>query len=74
MIKLAMINIYRKIKQNKIKTKMIIQIHDELVFELPESEIELAKSIIKSEMENALKLSVPIKVDISIGKNWLEAH
>ena len=74
MIKLAMINIYKKIKQNKIKTKMIIQIHDELVFELPESEIETAKSIIKSEMENALKLSVPIKVDISIGKNWLEAH
>jgi len=74
MIKLAMINIFRKIKQNKIKTKMIIQIHDELVFELPESEIEPAKSIIKREMENALKLSIPIKVDISMGKNWLEAH
>ncbi|NVM05141.1 MAG: DNA polymerase I, partial [Candidatus Helarchaeota archaeon] len=74
MIKLAMINIYKKIKQKKMKTKMIIQIHDELVFELPESEIEPAKSIIKTEMENALKLSVPIKVDIDIGKNWLEAH
>ncbi len=74
MIKTAMININKRIKQNNMKIKMIIQIHDELVFELPGDELESAKSIIMSEMENALKLSVPIKADIGIGKNWLETH
>ncbi len=74
MIKVAMINIYKHIRQNNMQTKMIIQIHDELVFELPEDEIESAKSVIIKEMENALKLDVPIKVDIGMGKNWFEAH
>ena len=53
---------------------MIIQIHDELVFEVPEKEIETAEPLITYEMENALDLSVPIKVDTGIGKNWFEAH
>jgi DNA polymerase-1 len=73
-IKIAMINIQNNLKKKNMKTKMIIQIHDELVFELPESEIEVAKTLIKNEMENAIKLSIPIKVDIGMGKNWLEAH
>jgi len=69
-----MIKIHNHLKQKNMKTKMIIQIHDELVFELPEPEIEMAKTLIKNEMENTIDLSVPIKVDIGLGKNWLEAH
>ena len=53
---------------------MIMQVHDELVFEVPESEIELMKELVRKEMEQAIELSVPIKVDIGVGKNWLEAH
>ena len=74
LIKRAMINIYKRIRQEGLRTKMIIQIHDELVFELPETEIKTAMSLITYEMENALDLSVPIKVDTGVGKNWFEAH
>ncbi len=74
LIKIAMINIWNKLKENRLKTRMLLQIHDELLFETSEDEIDLAKKLIKHEMENALKLSVPLKVDIGIGKNWAEAH
>ena len=74
LIKVAMINIHKRIKKEHMKTKMIMQVHDELVFEVPKDELEKAKSLIKEEMENAIELSVPIKVDIGVGKNWLEAH
>ncbi len=74
LIKVAMINISKKFKQEKIATKMILQVHDELVFEAPKTEIETAKSIVRYEMENAIKLTVPIKVEIGVGENWLEAH
>jgi len=74
MIKVAMINISRKLKEKKLNTKMIMQVHDELVFEGPKNELEMAQNLICSEMENAIKLDVPIKVDIGCGSNWLEAH
>ncbi len=74
LIKRAMINIYNRIRQEGLRTKMIIQIHDELVFEVPETEIKTAASLITYEMENALDLSVPVRVDTGVGKNWLEAH
>ena len=74
LIKQAMINIYNRIRQEGLRTKMIIQIHDELVFEVPETEIRTAASLITYEMENALDLSVPVRVDTGVGKNWLEAH
>ncbi|BCB95617.1 hypothetical protein JZK55_05390 [Dissulfurispira thermophila] len=74
LIKIAMINIWKKLKGKNLKTRMILQIHDELLFEVPETEIETAKKLIRYEMENALSLSVPLKVDISWGKNWAEAH
>lgn len=74
LIKIAMINIWQKINEEKLKTKMILQIHDELLFEVPETELEKAKELIRHEMENALELSVPLRVDIGWGKNWAEAH
>lgn len=74
LIKIAMINIWQKINEEKLKTKMILQIHDELLFEVPETELEKAKELIRHEMENALELSVPLRVDIGCGKNWAEAH
>jgi DNA polymerase-1 len=53
---------------------MILQVHDELVFEVPENEVDKVKSLVKEKMENAIELNVPIKVDTGLGKNWLDAH
>ncbi len=74
MIKAAMINIHRRLKNEGLKTKMIIQVHDELVFEAPEDEIERIKKLVKDEMEGVMKLSVPIVAEIHTGINWNEAH
>lgn len=74
LIKIAMINICNRLKEKNLKTRMVLQIHDELLFEVPEDELETAKKLIKYDMENALALSVPLKVDIGWGKNWAEAH
>jgi DNA polymerase-1 len=74
MIKVAMINIHRRLKSEGRKTKMLIQVHDELVFEVPENEIEQIKKLVKDEMEGVMKLSVPIVAEIHTGKNWNEAH
>lgn len=73
-IKIAMINIFKKLKEEKLATKMLLQVHDELVFDVPKSEVEKVQSIIKYEMENAYTLQVPLDVEIGIGENWLEAH
>lgn len=74
MIKIAMIRIYQQLKKHHLQTKLLLQIHDELIFEVPKNEIEIVKDIVKKEMQNALPLEVPIEVNIGIGKNWLEAH
>ncbi len=74
LIKVAMINIFHRLKEQKLKTKMIMQVHDELVFEVPEKEVDTVEKLVRSEMESAIELSVPIKVDVGIAKNWLEAH
>jgi DNA polymerase-1 len=74
LIKLAMINIQRRLRPEKIHSKMILQVHDELVFEVPDEELDFMKELAREEMEGVLKLAVPIKVDIGIGKNWDEAH
>ena len=74
MIKIAMIQIQKDITDNKMKSKMIIQVHDELVFEVREDELEDLKSIVKNRMEKAVDLNVPVVVDIGVGKNWEEAH
>lgn len=73
LIKIAMIAISKEFKNKGLKTKMVLQIHDELLFEVPEEEIEGVKKLIKDEMESALQLSVPLVVDIKTGRNWAEA-
>ena len=73
-IKLAMINIYDKLEAGDYKTKMLLQVHDELVFDVYKPELDEISKLIKNEMENAFKLSVPLDVEIGLGDNWLEAH
>jgi len=74
LIKLAMLKFETEKEKQELKTKMILQVHDELVFEAPIEEVELAKSIIVNAMESAMTLSVPLKVEAGIGDNWLDAH
>lgn len=73
-IKIAMVAIFKKIEEKNLRSTMILQVHDELNFNVLPDEIELMQSIILDEMENAFKLSVPLKTDIGIGENWLTAH
>lgn len=73
-IKLAMINIYNRFEKEGFKSKMLLQVHDELVFDAHKDELEIIKPIIKQEMENAFKMAVPLDVEMGIGQNWLEAH
>jgi DNA polymerase-1 len=74
LIKKAMINIHERFRKERYKTKMLLQVHDELVFEVPEQEMSHIPSIVKEEMEGVHDLLVPLKVDISTGRNWDEAH
>lgn len=73
LIKLAMIDLYNKINSLNLKTKMLLQVHDELVLEVPKEELETIKDIAKNSMENVYQLSIPLVVDISTGKDWMEA-
>ena len=73
-IKIAMNSIQEKLINNNYKTKMLLQVHDELVFDVPNDELEKVQQLIKNEMENAFKLEVPLLVDLGTGNNWLEAH
>ena len=73
-IKLSMIKINEELKKHSLKSKLILQVHDELVFDVPQEEVDLIKKIIIENMENAYKLKVPLIVDLGIGNNWLEAH
>jgi len=73
-IKIAMINIHKKLTSENWKSKMLLQVHDELVFDVHNSELEKIQPMIKHEMENAFKMDVPLDVEIGAGKDWLEAH
>ncbi|CAM4047334.1 MULTISPECIES: DNA polymerase I [Flavobacterium] len=73
-IKIAMINIHNRLNDENWQSKMLLQVHDELVFDVHNSELEKIQPMIKHEMENAFKLEVPLTVDLGLGKNWLEAH
>ena len=73
-IKIAMINIFDKLNAGNFKTKMLLQVHDELVFDVYKPELESIKTLVKTEMENAYTLEVPLDVEIDTGLNWLEAH
>ncbi|HRR08019.1 MAG TPA: DNA polymerase I [Rhodothermales bacterium] len=74
MIKIAMIRLHRRLEQENLKSRMILQVHDELLFEVPENEVQHMKAIVHKEMQEALPLSVPIEIGIGVGPNWLDAH
>jgi len=74
MIKLAMIAIHRGLPEQKLHARMLLQVHDELVFEVPGSEAEQSSAFIIAAMQSALPLRVPVKVEVGVGGNWLEAH
>ena len=74
MIKLAMIKIHQQMKQNKLQSRMILQVHDELVFDVVKPELETMKQIVAENMKNAMTLDVELEVDMNTGSNWLEAH
>tara|TARA_A100001011_G_scaffold96429_1_gene101440 strand:+ start:13418 stop:16129 length:2712 start_codon:yes stop_codon:yes gene_type:complete len=74
LIKIAMISIHKNIISNNLKSKMILQVHDELIFETPQEEVDQLKKMVLYEMENAMKLNVPLVVDYGIGDSWLSAH
>lgn len=74
LIKIAMIRIHENLQKDGFKSKMILQVHDELLFEVPEEEISQLRKMVVYEMENAVKLSIPLLVESGIGNNWLEAH
>lgn len=73
-IKIAMINIFEAFEQQQFQSKMLLQVHDELVFDVYKPELETIKTIVKDKMENAFKLAVPLEVEMNSAKNWLEAH
>ncbi len=69
-----MLDVHRRLKQQHLEAKMILQVHDELVLDVPEAELDQVKPLLKECMEGAADLSVPLEVDMGHGKNWLEAH
>ena len=73
-IKIAMINIHRRMEKENWQSKMLLQVHDELVFDVPKTEVDSLSAMVKEEMENAFSLEVPLLVEVGIGENWLEAH
>lgn len=74
LIKVAMIRIHDLLRTKNLRSRMVLQIHDELLFEVPEDELEIMQKLVRREMEHAMNLSVPLKVDMGWGKNWAEAH
>ena len=74
LIKMAMISIAERLRKENLRTKMLLQVHDELVFEVPQGELDTAANLVKDEMEGVYSLNIPLKVDINWGNNWGEAH
>jgi DNA polymerase-1 len=70
LIKIAMIRIDRKLREQELETRMTLQVHDELLFDVPEEEIDAVRSLVKQEMENVIELNVPIVADVGVGQNW----
>jgi DNA polymerase-1 len=73
-IKIAMVSLYHAFRDQGLSTEMIIQVHDELNFNVPLKELDIVKNLVRESMENAVKLSVPMEIDMNDGSNWLEAH
>ena len=73
-IKIAMIGVDRRMREQGLRSRMVLQIHDELLFEVPVDEIAVMQDLVVGEMENVMALSVPLTVECKYGSNWLEAH
>ena len=73
-IKLAMIKVYRRLKSENLDARLILQVHDELIVEAHKSCAETAARLLKEEMENCVKMSVPLTVDVKVGKTWFDTH
>ncbi|MBE0502605.1 MAG: DNA polymerase I [Desulfuromonadales bacterium] len=73
-IKVAMLNVFGRMKKEGLRSKLLLQVHDELVFDVPLAEVEIIQKLVKEEMEGAMALSVPLTVAVGVGKNWREAH
>ena len=73
-IKMAMIKLHHTLKDHKLKSKMILQVHDELVFDVPHEEVDVMKALVQACMEHAVEIGVPIDVQVEVGQNWLDAH
>lgn len=73
-LRMAMVNIHKRIQKENLRSKMILQVHDELLFEVPDDEVKYMEKLVKSEMENVVHLSVPLKVDLKIGQTWADVH
>ena len=67
-----MVNIYREMEKRRLRSKMLLQVHDELVFEVPEAELEEMRALVPQTMSSAIKLSIPVKVESKVGRNWGE--
>jgi DNA polymerase-1 len=74
MIKLAMIAVHKTFKEHRLRSRMILQVHDELVFDAHRDEVDIVKPLILECMRNALPIAVPVEAEIGAGQNWLEAH
>ena len=74
LIKVAMVSIARRLDQQGLQTRMLLQVHDELLFEVPDSELAQIQSLVRESMEEVMALSVPLRVDVGVGGNWAEAH
>jgi DNA polymerase I len=72
-IKIAMVSCHDRLREQGLSTRLVLTIHDELLFEGPESEVERAREIVRAEMESAYDLDPPLKVDVGVGENWLDA-
>jgi DNA polymerase-1 len=73
-VKVAMVRIHNRLATEGLKTRMVLQVHDELVFDVPQDELEKVRELVRNEMEGAVELNVPLVVDIGVGNNWREAH
>ena len=73
-IKKAMIDVQKEMEKQNLESRMLLQVHDELVFDMKKSEKEILMKIVKEKMEQAIKLNVPLEVDMGVGDSWLESH
>ena len=73
-IKLAMVHVWQRLRDEKLQARLLLQVHDELIVEAPENEVEQVKRILKEEMEQVVSYSVPLTAEVGTGKTWLEAH